>query len=266
MNQSVNNSVIPNIIKLRTWIVNVYFVVVENEEKTEWILVDAGLPFSAGMIKRTAQKMFGENTKPLGIILTHGHFDHIGALQSLIEEWDVPIFAHSLEIPFLTGKKDYLPPDWSVGGGMMTWISPLYPYRAIDLGNRVRPMPDDGRIPFLKEWKWIHTPGHTPGHISLFRENDRVLIVGDAFITVKQESLFAVLTQRKEIHGPPMYFTPEWQQAKESVVKLRNLEPSAAFTGHGLPMYGEQLSKNLEMLIERFDQLAIPKQGRYVHQ
>jgi glyoxylase-like metal-dependent hydrolase (beta-lactamase superfamily II) len=266
MDTVVKNSLATGVIKLRTLIANLYFVAVGDEQKRQWVLVDAGVPFSAGMIKRAADKIFGENTKPLGIILTHGHFDHVGALESLLEKWDVPVFAHSLEMPFLTGKRDYLPSDPSVGGGLMAWISPLYPNRAIDLGDRVQPLPNDGSVPFLQEWKWIHTPGHTPGHISLFRETDRVLIAGDAFITVKQESLFSVLTQRKEIHGPPMYFTPEWQQARESVKKLRDLNPQVAFTGHGKPMYGEQLTKSLEKLVERFDQLAIPNQGRYVHE
>ena len=37
-------------------------------------------------------------------------------------------------------------------------------------------------------WRWVHTPGHTAGHVSLFRDADRTLIAGDAFVTTKQES------------------------------------------------------------------------------
>ena len=55
-------------------------------------------------------------------------------------------------------------------------------------------LPSDGTVPHLPDFKWIHTPGHTPGHISLFREKDQALIVGDAFVTVKQEYLYKVLT------------------------------------------------------------------------
>ena len=62
-----------------------------------------------------------------------------------------------------------------------------------------------------------------PGHISLFREKDGALIAGDAFVTVKQEFLYKVLTQEQEISGPPRCFTPDWVQAFESVKKLEVL-------------------------------------------
>jgi glyoxylase-like metal-dependent hydrolase (beta-lactamase superfamily II) len=63
-------------------------------------------------------------------------------------------------------------------------------------------------VPGAPGWRWIPTPGHSPGHISLLRDSDRTIVAGDAFTTTKQESLVAALTQRAEIHGPPMYFTP----------------------------------------------------------
>ena len=47
------------------------------------------------------------------------------------------------------------------------------------------------------EFQVIHCPGHTPGHVSFFRESDRTLIAGDAFVTTKQESTIAVLTQAR---------------------------------------------------------------------
>ncbi len=116
----------------------------------------------------------------------------------------------------------------------------------------------------MQGWRWIATPGHTPGHISLFRDADRLLIAGDAFTTTEQESAIAVLNQSKEIHGPPKYFTSEWLQAWESVKRLEALKPSTAITGHGLPMSGEQLARQLEELAANFDTLAIPREGRYV--
>lgn len=85
----------------------------------------------------------------------------------------------------------------------MASLSWAYPRGPIDLGDRVRALPGDGRVPGLPEWRWMHTPGHAPGHVSFFREADRTLIAGDAFITTKQESALAVLAQRPEVHGPP---------------------------------------------------------------
>ena len=126
-------------------------------------------------------------------------------------------------------------------------------------------LPSDGTVPQLPDFRWIHTPGHTPGHISLFREKDRALIVGDAFVTVKQEYLYKVLTQEQEISGPPSYLTTDWQAAKESVIKLEALKPTVAITGHGMPMSGDLLTTSLKTLVNEFDQLAVPDYGKYVN-
>jgi glyoxylase-like metal-dependent hydrolase (beta-lactamase superfamily II) len=99
----------------------------------------------------------------------------------------------------------------------MAAMSFLYPKQPLDLGSRVQALPTDGSVPHLPGWRWYHTPGHTPGHVSFFREEDRLLIAGDAFVTVKQESGTAVWEQRQEVHGPPAYFTPNWPQARQSV-------------------------------------------------
>src|SRR5262249_21501064 len=81
------------------------------------------------------------------------------------------------------------------------------------LGDRVRPLPADGSVPGMPGWRWLHTPGHTAGHVSLFRDEDRVLIAGDAFTTVAQESFLAVLTQARHVHRPPAYFPTDWSAA-----------------------------------------------------
>jgi glyoxylase-like metal-dependent hydrolase (beta-lactamase superfamily II) len=72
------------------------------------------------------------------------------------------------------------------------------------------------------------------------------------------------MLQTKEVNGPPAYFTTDWEAARESVQRLEALHPSAVATGHGRPMRGEELARQLEMLANDFDQLAVPDQGRYV--
>ncbi|AHG91934.1 beta-lactamase domain protein [Gemmatirosa kalamazoonensis] len=254
--------VVPDVAYLRTAIVNVAFV--GAPESGRWVLVDAGISGYADHIADAAARRFGDGSRPEAIVLTHGHFDHVGSLRALVERWDVPVYAHQLELPYLTGRSAYPPPDPTVGGGAMARLAGLYPKRPIDLGERVRPLADDGSLPEMPGWRWVFTPGHTPGHVSLFREADRVLIAGDAFVTTKQESALAVLTQRAEINGPPMYFTPDWERAWSSVKALAALEPLVALTGHGSPMQGPQLAEDLHALARDFDVRAMPSHGRYV--
>ena len=176
---------------LRSILVNVFFVKVDDG----WMLVDAGLARSAPAILRAAVELFG-SSPPRAIVLTHGHFDHVGALPRLLEAWDVPVYAHPFELPHLTGRQPYAPPDPTVGGGLVAWSSFLFPRGPYNFGSRLLALPPDGRVPVAPDWVAIHTPGHTAGHISLFRGADGVVIAGDAVTTTQQESLIAVATQR----------------------------------------------------------------------
>lgn len=247
---------------LTVQIVNVCFVTISQDE---WVLVDAGMPKSAKKIIEAAEELYGEGARPHAIILTHGHFDHVGAIFELIEEWNVPVYAHSLELPYLTGAKNYPEPDSTVEGGLIAKFSSMFPNEGINLETHIRPLPSDGSIIEMPGWKWIHTPGHTPGHISLYREKDGALIAGDAFVTVKQESLYKVLTQEQEISGPPRYLTTDWDSALNSVRTLEALKPSIAITGHGIPMAAGTLENSLLTLVRDFEQIAIPEHGKYVN-
>ena len=242
----------------------VNFYMVANPDNT-WVLIDAGLKTSAPKIKKMARKLFGANDKPSCIILTHGHFDHIGSLKLLAEEWDVPVYAHSLEMPYLTGKSSYPPPDPTVGGGIMPVLSVMFPRGPIDIWGRLTILPEDGTLPNLPGWKFFHTPGHAPGHISLFREEDRVLIAGDAFVTTNQQSALSIMFQKKELCGPPKYFTYDWDLAKQSVRELIKLDPETVATGHGKPMQGPEMREALHELNNNFYEEAVPEGGRYTH-
>jgi glyoxylase-like metal-dependent hydrolase (beta-lactamase superfamily II) len=256
----------PDLAYQRLAIVNIQLYGAPGAGDRQWALIDAGVSGTAFMIREAAKRRFGPDSRPAAIILTHGHFDHVGALADLAEEWDAPIYAHELERPYLDGRSAYPPPDPTVGGGFMAGLAGFYPRGPIDVGKRLHALPADGSVPAMPGWRWIATPGHTPGHVALWRESDRTLIAGDAFITTRQESAFAVALQFAELHGPPMYYTPDWIAARRSVEKLAALEPDLAVTGHGPAMRGPAFSKALHKLADNFDQLAVPPQGRYVGQ
>ncbi|SER64913.1 Glyoxylase, beta-lactamase superfamily II [Gracilibacillus ureilyticus] len=256
-------SVLPDLYCHTIQIVNIHLV--GDPETGDFVLVDAGMPDSADEIISVIEERFGKESRPKAIILTHGHFDHVGSIIELINHYNIPVYAHELELPFLTGVKRYPEPDSTVEGGMVAKMSKMFPNEPINLGNNVEMLPADGSIPHMPGFKWIHTPGHTPGHVSLFREMDGALIVGDAFVTVKQDELYKVITQKQEINGPPRYLTTDWHAAKESVKKLAALRPQAAVTGHGLPMTGETLSESLDKLVRDFDKIAVPDHGKYIN-
>jgi len=165
---------------LRLAFVNVFAV---THLDSSWTLVDAALPFTARLIRNWAEKHF--NWPPNAIVLTHGHFDHVSAAGELAREWDVPIYAHPMEFPYLTGISEYPAPDVDVGGGLMSLVSPLYPRGPVNLSDWLRELPADGSgisaLAQLPGWQVLHTPGHSPGHVSFYRPEDRALIVGDAF-------------------------------------------------------------------------------------
>ena len=250
----------PDVIARRLVLVNICAV---GAPGGPWVLVDAGIPGTASAIRDLAARRFG-GRPPEAIVLTHAHFDHRGALGDLLDDWDVPVYAHRLEMPYITGRSAYPPPDPTVGGGAMAALSRFYPRRPIDLGARARELPADGSVPGMPGWTWLATPGHTPGHVSFWRESDRTLIAGDAFVATKQESAAAVAIQRSELNGPPAYFTPDWANARRSMALLAQLAPEYAVTGHGPPLAGAVLRRALELLVDEFDEAVLPEHGRYV--
>jgi glyoxylase-like metal-dependent hydrolase (beta-lactamase superfamily II) len=252
----------PDIAGFKIVFANIYMIGTADR----WVLIDTGLPGFAGKIKMLAEERFGSGATPEAIVLTHGHSDHTGSLEALLKFWDVPVYAHTLELPYLTGLSSYPPPDPAIGGGAMSFMSWIFPIAPIHLTCKIIELREHTFIPDLPDWQIIHTPGHSPGHIALFRACDQVLIAGDAFATVDQNSALAVITQKQELHGPPAYFTCDWVAAKRSVQRLSALQPFTAACGHGIPMHGEKLKEKLYALARHFETLAIPSQGRYVKQ
>ena len=260
------HEIAPDLAYRRLLMVNVVFVGQPGAGDRNWVLVDAGVRGTQSLIKSAVDARFGIGSRPAAIIMTHGHFDHVGTLEDLAQEWNVPVYAHAIEHPYLVGQAAYPPGDPSVGGGMMAELSSLYPTKPANVSDRLRALPQDGSVPQMPGWRWIHTPGHSPGHVSLWREHDRVLIAGDAFVTTAPESAYATALQSAEMHGPPAYFTIDWALAGRSVQILADLRPNLAITGHGRAMQGAAMTESLAALARDFDRVAVPEHGRYVRQ
>lgn len=251
---SSTEEVTPDILVMNFRVVTACLVGNTNE-LANWFLVDTGLENSADFILDTVRERFVNNSRPSAIILTHGHFDHVGSVIKLSELWDVPVYIHEKEIPYITGEKDYPLGDPTTDSGMVAKMSPTFPHTSIDIKSRAKALPSDGTIPGFPDWKWIPTPGHSEGHISLFRGKDRILIAGDAITTTKQESLLSVTLQSEKIGGPPKYLTENFKLSEISAKKLRDLKPSIMIPSHGKVLKGQELTEHLDYLIKNYDKI-----------
>jgi glyoxylase-like metal-dependent hydrolase (beta-lactamase superfamily II) len=256
-NRGLLTEVAPGVTYMTALLANLHTI--DVPENAGFVLVDTGVAGSGIAIKAAIDARYGEDAKPLCIVLTHGHFDHAGSVESLARAWNVPVYAHRLELPYLTGKSSYPPPDPTVGG-TMAQFSRLFRNKPYNLGNRVSAFPDSMSLEELPGWRIIHTPGHTFGHISLFRETDRVLVAGDALSTLDQKSLWSVLTRERRFAPPPQYYTSDWDKAEASMRRLADLRPEHILCGHGKPV-----SHAADEFTEFVRNYRRPEKGRYVH-
>lgn len=214
----------------------------------------------AARIQAAARARYGDNARPEAILLTHGHADHVGSALALSDAWNVPVYAHPLEMPYLTGRSKYPPKDPTVGGAM-AMLSRVFPMNLTDLGDRVLPLPPGGVVPGLPDWEWHWAPGHSPGHVSFFRPEDGTLLAGDAFATVNLDSLPALVTRAPQLSRPPAPFTCDWAAAEQSVRLLASFSPFAIGCGHGRPRTGPDVAADLNRFADAF---TPPAHGRYV--
>jgi glyoxylase-like metal-dependent hydrolase (beta-lactamase superfamily II) len=247
----------PDVVRVATGFVNTYLV----GDPGRWILVDTGIRGFAPVIRRAAEEQFGPRARPSAIVLTHGHFDHSGNVNELAVAWDVPVYAHTLELPYLTGRSEYPPSDPTVGGAIAC-MSRVFPRRAQSVVSELFEL-EGARVPEIHGWRWIHTPGHTPGHVSLFRDDDNTLLAGDALATMDMDSWSEQALRTPKLCNPPAPLTYDWDASRLSVEKLALLEPLAIAAGHGVPVAGAGVVQAMKIFAEAF---MPPGHGRYAAQ
>ena len=234
---------------------DVYFI----RSGSSWALIDAGWAKDGPHIKKAAECVFGADTRPASILLTHFHPDHAGSALQLARIWDCPVYVHPDELPLANGDfaaiAKYAGPldHWVVvplmrAMGRRRREAMLARSSLSDVSRQFEP----AEVPDLARWECIPTPGHTPGHVSFFRASDRVLITGDAVVTMKLNSVSGLLLQRPGLSGPPRYTSWSWRVVKESVAKLARLEPTVLAGGHGRPMTGDETAGALRAFADRF--------------
>jgi len=159
------------------------------------------------------------------LISTHYHPDHVGGMAGLRRATDAPVLAHRLEAPYLVGDPERVIPNpvkprWL---RMLTWplmasmTPPNFPVAAT--------LDDGDSLPLLSGAAVVHTPGHTPGSISLHFANEGVLLVADA-----------IQRYQERLTLPSRWFSSDMEAAKESVLKLASLDFEVICFSHFEPM------------------------------
>jgi glyoxylase-like metal-dependent hydrolase (beta-lactamase superfamily II) len=153
--------------------------------------------------------------------ITHGHADHQGSSHQICEQLRIPLLCPAGEADAMeSGNFASLVPDRKLTRWQLrNWAGPAHP-----VASRLREGDEVGGF------QVIDTPGHSPGHVSFWREADRVLVLGD------------VLFNRHPVTGlpglvePPEIFTVDVPSNRESARKLAGLEPRVVCFGHGPPL------------------------------
>lgn len=188
------------------------------DETLECIIIDPGC-YSSSERERLLKFIDSENLKPVKIVNTHGHFDHIMGNAFVATEWGIKTYIHPQDKPHLERAQKY--------SELFGYSIEQPPLDTIDI--------DDGdKITFGKSSVTVmHTPGHTRGGVSLYNLEEKFVITGDA--------LFAGSIGRTDLPGG------DYDQLMESLlgrlVKLGN--DFKVYPGHGpVTTIGQELDTN----------------------
>lgn len=173
------------------------------------VLVDAGTP---GARRRLLRELSGHRVTAHAV--THAHPDHFGSSRAVCEAMGLPLWcgakdAEAIETATPATGPGLLPK-------LLAKLPPVPSYavsRGLVEGDEVA------------GFQVLDVPGHSPGHIALWRESDRVLIAGDVFFHVG-----------RRVSAPWAFLTTDVAVNRESMRRLAALRPALALFGHGPPL------------------------------
>jgi glyoxylase-like metal-dependent hydrolase (beta-lactamase superfamily II) len=207
------------------------------------VLVDTGLP---GQAQQIIEKMEAEGipfSHLEAIIFTHQDLDHIGSAPELISlaQREITVYAHPLEVPFISGELPLIKTDITKRKGEKLARLPKDVIRLHQHPPRVKVdmlLYEWEELPYCGGIEVIFTPGHTPGHVSLYVKSSNVLIAGDAMIL-----------ENGLLQGPVSQTTLDMETAIQSLEKLLKRDIKTVICYHGGVFYGDP-HKSIKALLQ----------------
>lgn len=194
------------------------------------VLIDVGMPRELQVLRSAIERAGVAFDRIDGIILTHQDIDHVGGIQDVLEALDKPVdvYAHAEDKPYIEGEK----PPIKMSRERVSQMLDRVPedirkhVEAIFLNPptaKVTKVVSDGDVlPFFGGVEVIFTPGHTPGHISLYHRPTKTLITGDA-----------IVSEGGRLLGPNPQATPDMPSALESMKKFTKFDIAKVICYHG---------------------------------
>jgi glyoxylase-like metal-dependent hydrolase (beta-lactamase superfamily II) len=181
------------------------------------VLIDAGTRQAE---RRIVRQISGREVN--AHVLTHAHPDHQGSSHAICERLGIPLWCGQGDVPAMEtpgGVAAANLPSWATFVQRRFWVGPPHPVaRALREGDEVA------------GFTVLETPGHSPGHVSFWRESDRMMIVGDVFFNLN------ILTGLPGLHEPPAPLNPDPTRNRAAERRLAELRPQVACFGHGPPL------------------------------
>ena len=224
--------IIPQVYQITIRGVNV--ILIAEEEMT---LVDTGFHGSSSRILKFVDSLRRSPEEISLIILTHNHPDHVGGLPELKQYTSAKVASHKADIR--SGESQLTKSRAKQKLLSFSAVQSLFAIRPeeVDIGLKGGEVLNP-----LGGLRVIHTPGHTPGSISLFSTQKKLLIVGDT-----------INTRRKNLQLPPQMVSADLKQATSSIRGFARLDFDILCSGHGRPLLADARAKVQELINKNKD-------------